>query len=268
LADIFEKAFYIDCRIPLSEMEKDNSIKRILISNEGRKFYVKDLSQDYHTQFGFIKKEDLAKEEGSEVISNTGEKMRIIPAGFIDNYRKIKRAPQIIPAKDVAAIVAETGVNKECAVVDSGTGSGALACFLANYAKKVVSYEIREDFFKVALENAKMLKLQNLEIKNKSVYDGIDERTVDLITFDLPEPWLAVKSAEQALKIGGFLVSYSPTVPQIMDFDSEIRKHPCFQHIKTIEIIERQWEVDERKVRPKSQEIGHSGFLSFYRRIF
>lgn len=248
-------------------MEKDGSVKRIIISKEGRKFYVKDLSQDYHTQFGFIRKEELSREDGSEVVSNIGEKMRIISPSFIDRYRKIRRAPQIIPLKDMAAIIAETGVNRDSLVVDAGTGSGALACFLANYAKKVVSYEVREDFFRVASENVKLLGLSNIELKNKNVYDGIDEKDVDLITFDLPEPWLAIKSAEQALKIGGFIVSYSPTIPQVMDFSAEMKKHSCFQHIKTIEIIERQWEVEERKVRPKSQEIGHSGFLSFYRRI-
>ncbi|MBI2142611.1 SAM-dependent methyltransferase, partial [Candidatus Woesearchaeota archaeon] len=31
--------------------------------------------------------------------------------------------------------------------------------------------------------------------------------------------------------------------------------------------IERQWEVSERKVRPKSAAIGHSGFISFARKI-
>ena len=48
-------------------------------------------------------------------------------------------------------------------------------------------------------------------------------------------------------------------------------KH-CYQdknfiHLKTIEIIEREWDVQGRKVRPKSQPIGHSGFLTFVRKI-
>ena len=44
-------------------------------------------------------------------------------------------------------------------------------------------------------------------------------------------------------------------------------KKENFYVVKTIEIIERQWEIDGRKVRPKGQEIGHSGFLTFMRKI-
>ena len=84
---------------------------------------------------------------------------------------------------------------------------------------------------------------------------------------DLPEPWKALGSAEKALKAGGFLVSYSPSVPQVMDFVGKVRVNKNFAYLKTSEIIEREWEVEERKVRPRSQAIGHSGFVSFVRRI-
>ena len=84
---------------------------------------------------------------------------------------------------------------------------------------------------------------------------------------DLPEPWKAINAAKKALKVGGFLVSYSPTIPQTQDFVNKINKDKDFVHVKTSEIIEREWEIDERKVRPKSQQIGHSGFISFTRRI-
>jgi len=38
-------------------------------------------------------------------------------------------------------------------------------------------------------------------------------------------------------------------------------------HIKTIEVMQRNWEVNKRKVRPKSIEIGHSGFITIARKI-
>ena len=88
-----------------------------------------------------------------------------------------------------------------------------------------------------------------------------------MVILDLPEPWLAIPSAKKALKVGGFLVSYSPSVPQMMDFVNAINKDENFTHIKASEIIEREWEIDGRKVRPRSQQIGHSGFISFARRI-
>ena len=47
----------------------------------------------------------------------------------------------------------------------------------------------------------------------------------------------------------------------------EKTKNKDFAYIKTSEIIEREWDVDDRKVRPRSQAIGHSGFITFARKI-
>jgi tRNA (adenine57-N1/adenine58-N1)-methyltransferase catalytic subunit len=241
--------------------------KRILISSDGKEFYVKDSSKDYHNQFGFVKAEELGKKSGTVVKTNTGKDLFMMDADFIDNYGRIKRVPQIIPLKDIGPIITKTGIGKSSRVVDAGAGSGGLSLMLANIVKEVVTYEIREDFFKVVKSNIEELGFKNVELKNKNIYEGIDEKNIDLVTLDLPEPWKAVEPASKALKVGGFLVSYSPTVPQIMDFVEDIKKHNEFLYIETIEIIERQWEVNERKVRPCSQQIGHSGFLSFVRKI-
>ncbi|MEK6868976.1 MAG: methyltransferase domain-containing protein [Nanoarchaeota archaeon] len=238
---------------------------KVLISKND-KFLVKDTSKDYHTKYGFFKKEDL-KKSGKAIKTNTGKEFSIFNPYFIDLYKKIKRDAQIIPLKDIGLILAETGINNKSKIVDAGAGSGALCCFLANIAKEVTTYDIREDFIEIVKHNIDYLKLKNVKIKNKNIYDGIDEQNVDLIVLDLPEPWNAIEAAKKALKIGGFLVSYSPTIPQTADFINKINNDNDFAHIKTSEIIEREWEVDGRKVRPKSQQIGHSGFVSFVRRI-
>ena len=231
------------------------------------KFLVKDTSKDYHTKYGFFKKEDLKAKAGSKVISNTKKEFTVFDPYFIDLYRKIKRDAQIIPLKDIGLIVSETGINGNSKVVDAGSGSGALCCFLANISKEVVTYEIREDFIEIVKKNIDYLGLKNVKIKNKNIYEGVDEKNIDLIVLDLPEPWKAIGSAKKALKAGGFLVSYSPSIPQTADFVNEINNDKDFVHVKTSEIIERNWEIDGRKVRPRSQQIGHSGFISFVRRI-
>ncbi len=241
------------------------TIKKILITNEGKKFYVRDLSKDFHTQFGYIKAKDLRK--NGKVISNTKKEFFVFTPSFIDAYKKIKRMPQIITLKDLGIIIAETGINSKSKIIDAGTGSGALACFLANITKEVVSYEIRKDFLKVAEHNKKLLNLKNLRIKNKDIYQGIDEKNIDLITLDLPEPWKVLKYADKALKVGGFIVSYSPTIPQVMDFVNDINKNKNLIHIKTIEIIQREWDIRERVVRPKTSIINHTGFLTFVRKV-
>ena|SRR3989338_6900287 len=238
---------------------------KVLYTKEGEKYYIRDASKDYHFEYGYFKAADLARE--GKIVSNTGKECFLSNVSFIDQLEKIKRLPQVIPLKDVGLIISKAGIGKKSVIVDAGTGSCYLALVLANIAKKVTSYELREDFHTVAKENKEKLGMRNLTLKRKSIYDGIDEKNVDVLTLDLPEPWNAIAPAKKALKIGGFIVSYSPTIPQVMDFVKAVGSEPSLLHLETIEILERQWEVDERKVRPKSQQIGHSGFLVFVRKI-
>ena len=243
-------------------------IKKILITRQGRKFYAKDLGQDLHTQYGYVKKEELKKaKEGDLVKSNTGREFFIFNPSFIDLYRKIKRDAQIIPLKDIGLIIVETGINKSSRVLDAGSGSGALACFLAAIAKEVVTYEIREDFIEIVKSNIEFLNLKNIKIKNKDIYKEIDDKNIDAVILDVPEPWNAIENCAKALNPGGFLVSYSPSIPQVADFVNALRKNERFVYLKSVEITEREWEVEERKVRPKSSGLGHSGFLSFARKV-
>lgn len=232
-----------------------------------RYYFVEDASKDYHTADGVIAKKDLKKKDGSIVKTNTGKEFLVFSSDFSDEYRKIRRLPQIIPLKDIGIIIAETGIGKQSKVVDAGTGSGAAACFLAHLVKEVVSYDIKKEHVQIARENVKRLGLKNIKIKNKNIYKEVNEKDADLFVLDVPEPWNAISSADKALKVGGYLVSYSPTIPQVMDFVNTIANNPKFIVTKTIEAIERKWDVYRRKVRPKSSGIGHSGFLTFARKI-
>ncbi len=259
----------------MKRMKKE--FERILINKdkEGKVFYVPTITKDFHTQFGFVKKEDLKKKRGV-VKSNLGVEFFIMEPSVVDLFKKIRRGPQIINFKDIGLIIAETGINKRSVVVDAGTGSGFLAINLALRAKKVVSYEVRKDFYDVALENKEMFEkvfdLKNLVLKNKSIED-IQERNVDVIILDLPEPWLFIKKITPSLRIGGFLVTYLPTITQVMRLKQEVENMERnmvknkLQHLKTTELIERDWFVDGRRVRPKNNILGHTAFISFYRRL-
>jgi tRNA (adenine57-N1/adenine58-N1)-methyltransferase len=227
---------------------------------------VREGEKDLHTQYGVVKDVFKAK-DGTKVESNTGKEFYVFSPFFADVYRKIKRGAQIIPLKDIAIIVAETGIGKENVVVDAGAGSGAFACFLAHIAKHVTTYELREDFMEIVKKNIASLELKNITLKHKDIYKGIDEEDVDVVTLDVPEPWKVISSAADALKPGGFLVAYCPTIPQTADFVNAIHDNPRFAHLKTTEIMEREWEVSGRKVRPKTAAIGHSGMLSFCRKL-
>ena len=254
----------------LFKKEKKEFVKdlnREITISKQRFYYVFDIDKDFVTEDGKIDKKDLNKKDGSIIKTNQNKEFIIFSAGFTDNFRKIKRKAQIITPKDIGIIITETGINNKSKVVDAGTGSGALACYLSHICKEVTSYDIRDDSIETAKENKKFLDLKNLKIKKKSIFKGIDEKELDLIVLDIPDPWNAIKSCEKSLKIGGYLVVYLPSISQISDFVNEVKKYNSFVYLKTIELIERHWKIEGRISRPKSEAIGHTGFLSFVRRI-
>ncbi len=239
--------------------------QKVLIADNGRKFFVADPSKDYHTQFGFISAKDMKKKDGAIIKTNKDKEFVVFSAQFIDLYERIKREAQIITLKDIGAIIAYTGVGKKSSVLDSGSGSGALACFMAGYVKEVISYDNNEKHLKTAQKNKETLGLKNVTFKPGDIYQGIKEKGFDLFTLDVPEPWQAIETAYAALKPGAFLVAYSPNVTQTLNFVNDAYKK--FRIIKVIELIEREWEVGGRKARPFFTIQGHTGFLCFARKI-
>ena len=166
--------------------------------------------------------------------------------------------------KDIGYIITATGINRNSIVLDAGSGSGALACYLAALAKKVITYEIREDFIKIVKENKKKLSLKNLTVKQGDVFDKIKEKNMDVIILDLKDSWKAIDNVKKALNKNGFLVIYNPQITQAQEFVNKIDED--FKYIKTIELIERHWRIEDKIVRPDFKGLGHTGFLSFFRK--
>ncbi|MFA6888806.1 MAG: hypothetical protein WC254_04905 [Candidatus Woesearchaeota archaeon] len=242
--------------------------EKLLINQEGYKYLFK--GNDMHTSDGLFTKDVVAKAKIGDVLNtNKNIPYTVLEPSFLDKYWKIKRNAQIIPLKDLGFIAAEVGMSNDWTIVEAGSGSGGATCFFAHLCTtgKIYTYELREDYVKIVQGNLDFLSITNVEIKHKSIYEGIDETDVNMILLDLPEPWLAVGHALHALKHGGYVVSYSPCVPQVMDFVDKVRETPGLLYIKTCEISETEWDVLGRKVRPKSQSIGHSGFLTFVRKL-
>ncbi|MBS3107652.1 methyltransferase domain-containing protein [Candidatus Woesearchaeota archaeon] len=239
-----------------------DKVNKILIRNE-HIFYWK--SKDLHTHSGIIKEEQIKKAKDGDILkASSGKEFTIISADFLDRIKRIKRGSQALLQKDIGLIIAKTGVNRDSIVVDAGTGSGMLASFLANVVKKVYTYEINESNLEMAKENFSSLELNNIELKNKNITEGIDEKEVDLITLDLSNPELVLEYAYNSLKFGGYLVCYCPQITQIM---AVVENNKKFTVQEVTELLERHWAVDGRKVRPKSPMVAHSAFLIFLRKI-
>jgi len=238
-----------------------DGIERVISKHE--QWYVQDSSKDFHCMSGIIKKEQL--KPGKVVIGNN--EFYIIASSFLDQYKTIKRDAQIITRKDLGFMIGFCGLNKNSIVLESGAGSGAATILLANICKKVYSYEIDKKNIAVVQENLAKLQVTNVVLEHKNMYDEkqVKIKNVDFVLLDLPEPWNALVSAKKALKIGGYVVAYTPSITQAAKFVNTLPD--TFIYERTVEIIDRDWKIKGDAVRPMTADIGHTAFLTIVRRI-
>jgi tRNA (adenine57-N1/adenine58-N1)-methyltransferase len=244
----------------------------ILLYLSQRKTYLvkAEAGKSFHTHKGFVKFDDLiGKEYGTSVQSNLGFEFKALKPLLSDFIMKSVRKTQITYPKDIALIIMFSGIGPGSQVVEAGTGTGALTTALAHYVKpqgKVYSYEIREEFLKTAEKNLKRAGLIDfVELKNKDVTVEIDESDVDAVILDLATPWLVIPDAYKALKPCGTIVSFSPTIDQVVK-TVEALKENGFVDIETVECLMRGMQVERGKTRPQTLMTAHTGYITFARK--
>ncbi len=243
----------------------------LLYLNRKRTFLVKvEKDKSFHTHKGFVQLDYLiGKTHGTRVMSNTGTEFVALKPLLSDFVFKSQRKTQITYPKDVALIVMFSGIGPGSRVVEAGTGTGALTTALAHYVRPeghIYSYEIRSEFIDVAVKNLKRAKLLDVvEFKNKDVTLGIDETEVDSVVLDLATPWLVVPHAFSALRGSGTLVSFSPTIDQVVKTVEALQEN-SFIDVQTVECILRGMQTERGKTRPETLMTGHTGYITFARK--
>jgi tRNA (adenine57-N1/adenine58-N1)-methyltransferase len=244
----------------------------VLLSLGPRKTYLVKVEQgkSFHTHKGFIKFDDLiGKEYGIVVPSSLGFEFAALKPLLRDLIMKSARQTQINYPKDIALMVMFSGIGPGSRVVEAGTGTGALTTALAHYVKpdgRVYTYEIREEFQKTAEKNLRRANLNDfVEFKSEDVTVGIDENDVDAVVLDLAVPWLVVPHARRALKPCGTMVSFSPTIDQVVK-TVEALKEKSFIDMETVECLLRGMQVERGKTRPQTLMTGHTGYITFARK--
>ena len=243
----------------------------LLYLDRRRTYLVKiERGKNFHTHKGFVKFDDLiGKDYGSVVLSSLGVEFTALRPLLRDFIMKSVRKTQITYPKDIALIVMFSGIGSGSRVVEAGTGTGALTTALAHYVKpdgRVYSYEIREEFLKTAAKNLKRAGLTGfVELKNKDVTAGIDESDVDSVILDLATPWLVVPNACNALKPCGTIVSFSPTIDQVVK-TVEALKENGFVDMESVECLMRGMQIERGKTRPQTLMTAHTGYVTFARK--
>ena len=226
----------------------------------------------FHFHGGHVAHDALiGADEGIEVDSSRGYRLVAYRPRLLDHVMQMPRATAIIYPKDIAAILLWADIYPGATVFESGVGSGALTTALLRAVGaqgRVIAYEQRAAFIERARANVEAFlgPCPNLVIHERDTYQGIDERDLDRVLLDLPEPWQVVPAAAEALRPGGFLCAYTPSTTQVQTTVQALRAHG-FGDVETIETLYRPWHVQGQSVRPVQQMVGHTGFLTFARRL-
>lgn len=221
---------------------------------------------EFHTHAGPVSHDDLiGQDEGVAVRSSRGATFLAVRPTLAELILKMPRGAQVIYPKDLGPILMLADVFPGARILEAGVGSGALSMTLLRAGADVVGYELREDFANRARANVvsflgeEVLSRYRVEIRD--VYDGIDEQGLDRMILDLPEPWRVVKHAETALRPGGILLAYLPTIGQVAQL-REAMEDSGLGMAETIEVLQRSWHIDGPSVRPDHRMVAHTGFLT------
>lgn len=226
---------------------------------------------------GVVRVSDLGTVDASKLRERLGRKISIGSRSFLvldpsmrDLRETMERGPQTLAPKDLASILYEADIRPGGRVVEGGAGSGALACALARAVGPgghVYSYDLREESLAVARRNAAAAAVQDrVDFRVGDLREPMAETAVDAVVLDIPDPWAAVPSAWEALRPCGSLATFSPNMEQVKETVTAIRKN-LFVDVRTIELIEREMEVRDVGVRPSFAALGHTGYLTFARKV-
>ena len=241
----------------------------MILDERGKKYILKE-GQDFQSDLGIVSQEILANAQiGDEVKSHLNHSFKIIKPNVNDFIDLMDRRCSILIKKDIGTVLSYTGLGSGSRVVDAGTGAGAIALNFANVVGQsgnVYTYEIRKDFAEVAQKNIKTFGIDNIEVKNKDIKEGIDEDNIDLVFLDLPKPYEIFEDVYDSLNLGGWLVVYAPYINQA-EISYRVAKKLNFYNIEILETLERGLEVRQQGTRPKTRMVGHSGYLLFARKL-
>jgi tRNA (adenine57-N1/adenine58-N1)-methyltransferase len=256
-------------------LEADERI--LLIDSKDRRYLIKLVAgSNFSTHAGMVFHDEIiGQQEGIEVIAHQRDeghsqarRLLVLRPTLSDLVLKMPRGAQVIYPKDLGAILMAADLFPGANVLEAGVGSGALSLAALRAGCNIVGYEIREDFAARAKSNVTDLLGDNApyRVEVRDVYEGIDERELDRILLDLPEPWRVLDPAMDALRPGGIICAYLPSINQTAEFRGALDRRG-YGFAETFEILRRTWHIEGRSVRPDHRMVAHTGFITTARRI-
>lgn len=229
--------------------------------------------------FGMVKVSGLGAVDGSKLkgltdgdaISIVGREYTVFRPIGMDLMTSLDRGAQIITPKDAETIVMHCGIGPGQSILEIGAGSGGLTTALlwaVGPSGRVHTMELKE-------ENARRVRrnVDRTPLGENWTYSIGDARTddpgidwqADVLTMDMPDPWLAVANLGPHLRSGGRVCAYVPNANQLESIVVALRE-AGYADVHALENIQRGMEVHPGGVRPSYDTLGHTGYLIFGRK--
>lgn len=247
----------------------------LLVDGRGRHYLVDlDPTGVFHYHVGVLPHREIIGAPEGTVLRSSGEgRLIALRPRLADYILRMRRGAQVVYPKDIGPILHWGDIGDGMTVLEAGTGSGALTMALVRAvgpAGRVVSVEERPDHAagaRAAIQRFLGEIPANLDLRVGRVEEAVEEVGPDRLVLDLPEPWEVVGPAVAGLADGGVLTAYVPTVPQVQHLHDELRRSRRFLDALTFEVLFREWVAEGRSVRPASQMVGHTGFITVARKV-
>ncbi|MBR7152377.1 MAG: methyltransferase domain-containing protein [Candidatus Methanomethylophilaceae archaeon] len=232
----------------------------------------------FRISYGMIKVPSMGAIDGSrfkdleegDVVSIVGREYTIFRPGVVELMTSLDRGAQVIIPKDAATILLHCDVKCGDRVLEVGAGSGGLTTALLHAVAsegRVHTLELKEENAVRAGKNVARAGLDrywSYSIGDAREMDVPDDG-YDVLTMDMPDPWLALDNLEPHLRSGGRICAYIPNANQL---DSTVRalRDRGYASVQAMENMQRAMEVHPGGVRPSFDMLGHTGYLVFARK--
>ncbi len=245
----------------------------ILIDAKGRSYFKQLRAGHRMTIRGTIFRADeiIGSAEGCVAGDGPAADFRVFRPTIAELVPDLPRTAEPVFAKDLGQILVHTDIRAGLSALEIGVGNGMLTIALLGALGeqgRLSSYEIREDFAASARSNVERHagSSANWTITVRDAALGLDESDFDRAVIDLPDPVRCLDSIAGALRPGGLVGFFLPTVMQVASLHEGLEKHPSFLYAVTREVLERSWHVEDGSIRPDQRMIGHTGFVTTVRR--